>query len=248
MAIAKVNGPILPKYIVRIIINLPNGESSGVIPVDKPTVPKAEVVSNNSCIKKLVAVAKFLSTIVSKKVATTIHNKERTNIIADLWNMAFGTVLSKSVNSSLPRNIERMLDNKMLKVVVLIPPPVPPGDAPINIKTITKKSVVAESPLMDKVLNPAVLGVTARKKEFISFSPTVVNSDKTPLYSRRNIAPVPINKRQNVRDKTTFVCKFNFAKMSALSFLQNFILGISSKTTKPNPPKIISDETVNIVT
>ena len=43
---AKVNGPILPNNMINTIINLPLYDKSAVIPIDKPTVPKAEITSN----------------------------------------------------------------------------------------------------------------------------------------------------------------------------------------------------------
>ena len=43
-----VNGPILPKYMRIVIRNFPGGVKWGVIPVESPTVPKAETVSKRS--------------------------------------------------------------------------------------------------------------------------------------------------------------------------------------------------------
>ena len=45
-------------------------------------------------------------------------------------------------------------------VVVFIPPPVEPGEAPININTTNRKTVGSRSSAMEIVLNPAVLVVT----------------------------------------------------------------------------------------
>ena len=46
-AITKVNGPMRPRNIKNIISNLPKIVNCGVMPVDNPTVPNAETVSNN---------------------------------------------------------------------------------------------------------------------------------------------------------------------------------------------------------
>lgn len=48
-----VRGPTLPMNMVRTIIVLLNGHKSGVMPVDKPTVPNAETTSKSSEIKLL---------------------------------------------------------------------------------------------------------------------------------------------------------------------------------------------------
>lgn len=44
------SGPTRPINIVIIMINSLNGLISGVIPVDNPTVPKADTTSKSSCI------------------------------------------------------------------------------------------------------------------------------------------------------------------------------------------------------
>ena len=54
---------------------------------------------------------------------------------------------------------------KIVKVVVLIPPPVEPGDAPMNIRMMMKNCVACRSEAISSVLAPAVLGVTDWKKE-----------------------------------------------------------------------------------
>jgi hypothetical protein len=50
------------------------------------------------------------------------------------------------------------------KVVVLIPPPHEPGEAPMNINRIRTKRVSLAIFPIDRVLNPAVLAVTDWKK------------------------------------------------------------------------------------
>ena len=43
---ARVKGPILPTYMVRIITIFPKYERCGVTPTERPTVPNAETASN----------------------------------------------------------------------------------------------------------------------------------------------------------------------------------------------------------
>ena len=53
----------------------------------------------------------------------------------------------------LPKFLRRISPS----VVVFIPPPVEPGEAPINIKIINKSEVDLFRPKIEIVLNPAVL-------------------------------------------------------------------------------------------
>src|SRR5690554_1898863 len=60
------------------------------------------------------------------------------------------------------------IENALLKstnvVVVLIPPPVDPGEAPININIISINNPPLVNPDTEYVLNPAVLADTLKKK------------------------------------------------------------------------------------
>ena len=51
MARARVTGPTLPANMVIINHTFPAVDNVGVMPVDKPTVPNAEVTSNKTLIK-----------------------------------------------------------------------------------------------------------------------------------------------------------------------------------------------------
>ena len=61
-----------------------------------------------------------------------------------------------------------------VNVEVFIPPPVEPGDAPINIKKINIRSIGV--PIIEKstVLNPAVLAVIDWKNEVINCPPIFI--------------------------------------------------------------------------
>src|SRR3989337_2041900 len=66
----------------------------------------------------------------------------------------------KTVLSFLPRTADHNATIIIANVVVLIPPPVLPGDAPITIRTIsTNRESKAISPIFTE-LNPAVLALT----------------------------------------------------------------------------------------
>jgi len=59
--------------------------------------------------------------------------------------------------------VERVAPIRVAKVVVLMPPPVPPGLAPMNISTISSNSPASEKVAVDRgtVLNPAVRALIA---------------------------------------------------------------------------------------
>lgn len=72
--------------------------------------------------------------------------------------------LLNSVASCLP-TIAFTLDSKVKKVVVLMPPPVDPGEAPIHIRHMTTMSVRWLSNPVSTLLKPAVLDVTERNND-----------------------------------------------------------------------------------
>ena len=69
----------------------------------------------------------------------------------------------------LPRAMLKMFNVAIANVLVLIPPPVDCGEAPIHISNITNMIVEKLSCEKSKVLNPAVLGVVAPKSAVTIF-------------------------------------------------------------------------------
>ena len=64
---AKVNGPTRPINMPKMMSNFPMTVSPGRMPVDKPTVPKAEMVSNNKASEVNCADIKALSSLTSNR-------------------------------------------------------------------------------------------------------------------------------------------------------------------------------------
>ena len=96
-------------------------------------------------------------------------------------------------------------------------------------------------PDVDILLNPAVLGVTAEKKEFKTFSPPSIYAKVSGLlYSNKSIKTVPPITRNPVTSRTIFVCTENLLILLTLYS--------SVHTLKPNPPIIISAAAVSITT
>jgi len=145
--------PILPIYIVSINIILLGIESDGVIPVLKPTVPNADITSNKTSFKEYLSNASIpIVEIIINAIAVIVKVKA-------LYVNLEGSFLLSNVTSLLPLMELKTPAATATKVVVFMPPPVPPGDAPINIRKARKKMVAAFKPAVLMVLKPAVLAV-----------------------------------------------------------------------------------------
>ena len=117
--------------------------------------------------------------------------------------------------------------NKTKNVVVFIPPPVEPGEAPMNISTIITTSPASVNPPSGYVQNPAVL------------AETLWNSAPSQLMfsvSLKSSAPAKISAA--LVESTTFECTESF-------FQCNFFSINSLITRNPIPPKnIIAQVTI----
>ena len=123
----KVGIPILPMNMTIESNILDKSERLGVMPRDKPTVPKADTTSNK--------VSRILKSSVSKreKVKRKIRMQEEKKIRILFLITSSDTVLLKRLMVFFPFKVARILRIKTKKVVVFIPPPVEPGEAPMNI-------------------------------------------------------------------------------------------------------------------
>ena len=87
-------------------------------------------------------------------------------------------------------------------VVVLMPPPHEPGEAPINMKRIRINRVSLAMFPMDNVLNPAVLAVTDWKNEERNrFS--MDSGERVLFHSKSKISAVPEISKTMVVDSTS---------------------------------------------
>ena len=126
-----------------------------MIPVDKPTVPKAEI-SSKSRLRKLLSG----SVIERIKVDINISEIEKRAMEYALLMVLLETVcltISTFLRPLMVLIAERRITEK---VVVLIPPPVEPGEAPINIRNIMKISTGWPRCEKSTELKPAVRQVT----------------------------------------------------------------------------------------
>ncbi len=78
---------------------------------------------------------------------------------------SLGMVLLKMFTSSFPFKRFHIIRKRREALVVLTPPPVEPGEAPINIRIIVKRIVSLARRPISTVLKPAVRGTTDWKNE-----------------------------------------------------------------------------------
>src|SRR5665648_870438 len=161
---AKVRGPTLPKNMVKTSKSLLMLCRYGVIPVDKPTVPKAEVTSYRTLTKLI------FSTLIIIIVTINIMTMLKLAIEMALLTTSCDTFLRNTMVSSFPLIFDAIAIIIIPKVVTLMPPPVEPGAAPININrmlVILETSLIS---LMGRELKPAVRQVTEWKTTALIFS------------------------------------------------------------------------------
>ena len=77
---------------------------------------------------------------------------------------ASGTARLNITVSRFPRQMARSVVRNTAKVVILMPPPAPPGAAPMNIITSERKRMAGWRSSTGTTVNPHVRGVTAWKK------------------------------------------------------------------------------------
>ena len=127
---ATVNGPIRPVYMINMTISLLAGWSCGVMPVDRPTVPKADVASNKSCRN-----VRSGSRRHRMNVPPHTTNADSSVTIKAFWTTSPATVRRNAVGIR-PVAALRVACRRANSVVVFMPPPVEPGDAPTNMRRI----------------------------------------------------------------------------------------------------------------
>ena len=112
-----------------------------------------------------------------------------------------------TTGSLSPRTVAQSASTVMPNVVVFTPPPVPPGDAPMNISSIVTKSAGTVMAPTSIVLNPAVRGVTAANHAASSDSPDPIEPSVRGLaHSSTRKASVAEPSMPAVRTTASFVC------------------------------------------
>src|SRR3989337_507984 len=160
IAMLRSNGPIRPMYVVIVIMTSPRVEKRPQrlkpppSPTDRPTVPNAEATSKSVMVTLLLSVKRRVVVTAIMMIETMVVKRKALEI------SSMGSLLLKAVLSWRPNIVAHRATIITPKVVVLIPPPVLPGEAPITIRIISiNRESLAMLPTLI-VLKPAVLALT----------------------------------------------------------------------------------------
>jgi hypothetical protein len=181
---------------------------------------------------------------MSAMVAILITTTETVNTAIALPTDAGVSVRRKILVVSSPRKRERLRAKRTPRVFTLMPPPVEPEAAPINIKKMLKKRVTLAILLKSRVLKPAVLAVTDWKKEDISF----VGTERPTMELRHSkmINPrVPVKSKMKLRERTNLECTERRRTWLGFFGLKKSLFN-STRTKKPRPPVMIRLHTVRV--
>jgi hypothetical protein len=179
---------------------------------------------------------------MSAMVARLITTTETVNTAIALPTDADVSVRRKILVVSSPRKRERLRAKRTPRVFTLMPPPVEPEAAPINIKKMLNKRVTLAILLKSRVLKPAVLVVTDWKKEDISF----VGTERPTMELRHSkmINPrVPVKSKMKLRERTNLECTERRRTWRGFFGLKKSLFN-STRTKKPRPPVMIRLHTV----
>ncbi len=154
----------LPTNIMAMIINLLPGFKLPVMPKLKPTVPYAEKHSN-PMFSNPNSGSKIVMAIIPKPI--TINESEM--VANALFTETSAISLLKTSIRLFPFAKLKMFKVAMANVLVLMPPPVDTGEAPIHIKRKVIMMVGKVRAAMSTELKPAVRGVAAPKSAVTIF-------------------------------------------------------------------------------
>ncbi len=188
-----VMGPSLPINMMTMHISLLPTLSVGVMPVESPTVANALVISKSASIPPMSG-----SITSSSHVPIRMTASPNSTMTVALRNADAGI---EDLNAFSERFVaaETMPVNSTNMVVDFTPPPVDPGDAPMNISAIIAVNPASLKLPSDLVENPAVRADTEwnsapiQLRSSVSFSSMVPNAIKntvmltTPLVCIENL-------------------------------------------------------------
>ncbi len=166
---ASVRGPTRPANIIRTMASFCISPSFGVTPIERPTVPKAETVSKRYSTKRWRLCDRRQIPLAAQKRSTEvirqIEKADAKMIVIVRPRISRGICRFITFTWWLPFIRFQIISSRSVKLVVLIPPPVDPGEAPMNIRIIMTRIVVLARLPMSTVLKPAVRGVIDWKRE-----------------------------------------------------------------------------------
>ena len=158
-------------------------------------------------------------------------------------------VLLRMITASRPRSVERVAAIKAATVVVLIPPPVPPGLAPMNISNISNSRLdsVTVSSESGTVVKPAVRAVTDSNRAVSQRSDQGMPAKISPWFNHSVRASPPAPKAINsmVVRSTRRECRLRRRRPRRL---RSSCVLRSLVTRQPRPPVTISSITTTFTT
>jgi hypothetical protein len=140
--------------------------------MDNPTVPKAETASKMYSIKRWRLPAGGRSpppTMRRREVMTETEKADAKMMEIVRLTISRGIVRLKILTSSFPFRRFQIIRMRRAALVVFTPPPVEPGEAPMNIRTIRNRTVAFVRSPISTVLKPQVLGVMDWNNETRTF-------------------------------------------------------------------------------
>ena len=199
---ATVTGPNLPINIKIAIRILPKLDRRCVTPVDKPVVLRAEIVSKSMSNEPICSVK------LRRNMDANNMTKDNDMIISALFIVSRGIRFLAMMVSSYPCIDDETEARIIPMVVVLTPPPVELGEAPMNIRSIVRQSVAVLKVFTCPKPKPPVLKDIEQKNELkilfaISIPPRVAGL----LNSRRKKLKAPMKMRIADMINTIFVCR-----------------------------------------
>ena len=157
-ASAREMGPTLPKYIVVMIMILPKTSRLAVRFLESPTVAVALTVSY-----KMSQSDTLHTTLKSTDEIKAIENEQKVTAMAFFKDLS-DILLSNNEVCRRPVTEENAAATITTKVTVFIPPAVPTGEPPINMRTRLVSTEGSVNECCDTVANPAVLVVIDWKR------------------------------------------------------------------------------------
>ena len=183
-----VSMPTRPKYIKAMISIWAGIPITGVMPVVRPTVARADTASYRASVKLTGTGAVAVIKNPPKKARPVIIKK----IVVASMAFAWGMVRLKICTVLLPRALLQINSTSTTKVTVFKPPAVEPEEPPMSITTIESALVASVNLPWSMAAKPAVRNVTTWKNAFNIFCHTGIGPKVLGLFhSNSKVKPAP---------------------------------------------------------
>jgi hypothetical protein len=220
-------GPTRPINMSPMMTTRPTGCRSGVMPVERPTVPNADTDSNRP------SPSENPPEVNNTAEATVINPMaSSTTVMARRW-VESGTRRPKPLTSALPRSWLQMTMARIMKVDTLMPPEVPADPAPMNMRAMVASRLSGRIDPTSIVLNPAVRGVTDANPPFKNLSGSDMDPSVLVLVHSKVVSTTnPSTNSAAVPESVTLECRVS-------SRHRRPTRRRSTSTGKPSPPMMM---------